>query len=285
MSPSAYYLSSQDFALDFLPGTRQAHNDRPDVVLKLMPFSEHVSSVLAYLSHSRETASPDDDPPFAHNPDLTILTLFFHIDIQRPGSAPRTGQFLLIASVGDIVRTLDRVRVRTSMDASQPPAPPGTARVGPRILEWDEWDPPSTRPIGLRCRIWNDVPATSRTRCAVAFQGTASGAGHSDYLVVITAHPHAALRAAGGTVYMADEEKTDAETASFLVYRDVFTVPDVFREPVRSTLPVRVLCRRLPRPHDPAPYIGIGLFEDGLSTMYVHEPDSPILGEMFMFCV
>ena len=139
MSPSAYYLSSQDFALDFLPGTRQAHNDRPDVVLKLMPFSEHVSSVLAYLSHSRETASPDDDPPFAHNPDLTILTLFFHIDIQRPGSAPRTGQFLLIASVGDIVRTLDRVRVRTSMDPFPSLAPLGAARVGPRILEWDEW--------------------------------------------------------------------------------------------------------------------------------------------------
>ena len=88
---------------------------------------------------------------------------------------------------------------------------------------------------------------------------------------------------------MTDEgkEKTSTKAASFkfLVYRDVFTVPDVFREPVPSTLPVLVSCRRLPRPHDPAPYIGIGLFEDGLSTMYVHEPDSPILGEMFMFCV
>ena len=139
MSLSAYYLGSRNSAPDFLPGTRQAHNDRPGVVLKLMPFSEYVSSVFAYLSHSRETASPDDDPPFAHNPDLTILTLFFHIDIQRPGSAPRTGQFLLIASVGDIVRTLDRVRVRTSMDPFPSLAPLGAARVGPRILEWDEW--------------------------------------------------------------------------------------------------------------------------------------------------
>lgn len=75
--------------------------------------------------------------------------------------------------------------------------------------------------------------------------------------------------------------------AEFVIYGDGIVHPKVFRTSVRTTLPVSVRCKKVPRPHghEVAENVEIGLFEDGLSLMYLSEADDAMRWDTFTFSV
>ncbi|KAI1790401.1 hypothetical protein LXA43DRAFT_891051 [Ganoderma leucocontextum] len=278
--PLKVYCIHRDLALDSGSRLQRQNDDAPDLVLKLMPFAAGIDC-LTWLSHSPETTSADCIPPFKYDDDLTILALFF--DISFIGARqPRSRDFLLLVSVRGLIRILDRLC--SSVDSASQPS----SQAGRRCLEWDAWGPSSTRLVGFRHAVWNTMPPTSRTRCAVAIRGTARNDHHFDYILLLSVLPHATLGARtsdsesdrdGG-----DEEEA-ALAAQLITYGDTITSPKVFRTPVRTTLPISVRCKKVPRGPDYAPNVEIGLFEDGLSLMYLYTADGAMRGDTFTFSV
>ena len=266
----------------------------PDLVLKLMPLAAGVDC-LTWLSHYPETTSPDGIPPFTYNDDLSIFALFFHFQFYKaslPHSHPPPN-FLLLVSVRELLRILDLLRSSESIDVPQPP------HRNLRI-EWDAWGPSAARLIAFKHPIWNTMPPVSRTRCAVAIRGTARNDPHFNYVLLLSAHPHAALSnrggpgarvvdsdAQGGGPQSNEDREEAAMVAEFVTCEDAIVCPKVFRTSIHTTLPASVRCKRVPRPHgrEVAEHVEIGLFEDGLSLMYLYEADGAMRWDMFTFSV
>ncbi|KAI1798375.1 hypothetical protein LXA43DRAFT_1176751 [Ganoderma leucocontextum] len=281
---AVYCIYSSDPALN--SGAKIRRSGDADLVLELMPFTNG-AGCLTWLSHSPETTSADDIPPFNYDPDLSIFALYFKVHYvenpQLPVHSMRAESFLLIASVPEVIRNLDRLRASADADVSEP----FTVGGDPPVLEWDEWGPSSTRLVAFKSLMRNTAPAVSRTRCAVVVRGPLRD-DRFDHILLLSAHRHAALGAC-----TTEGDDGDAEDAAALVtYEDTITRPNVFRTPVHTTLPINVTCRKIPK-HE-APDVEVGLFEDGLSVMYTDDGDDSVMSmdegdttpvELLMFCV
>ncbi|KAM5534742.1 hypothetical protein V8D89_011606 [Ganoderma adspersum] len=270
---AVYCIYPSDPALNSGAKIRRAGD--PDLTLKTMPFVKGARP-RAWLSHSKEASSPDDIPPFQYDPDLSILTLHFRVgyysdDPEGRSMGAKYFQFLLVVSVPELIRNLDRLR--SSASAPEPSA------VGPPSLEWDEWGPSSTRLVIYKSHFRGTVPATSRTRCAFVVRSM-NRHDPFEYILVLSAHPHSAL--AGRTT---DRELDDAlgDVPGLIVYNDNIAHPNVFQTYVHTTLPINVLCRRIMKREGEE--VEIGLFEDGLSVTYMGQGLDFVLGETLMFCV
>lgn len=170
----------------------------------------HPDAVECYIQRP-PTWAPDCPPHFECNPDVTVLVLRYAVSMRGRG-------------IHSVVVFIPISTLRTLAHQDRDTA-------SPMVIPWEEW-------VGLGARVvwlpsgsgWPSI-STMGSRVALTFNSASE-------VLLFDLHSHARISALS----------TSLDTTQVLI-SDCYTpdVAPIFRDPVRSTLPYRVVKKTIPR--------------------------------------
>ena len=242
----------------------------PMATLHLFPFADGLFTDAELIPPTINHDFPSDRPSFRHRTDQAIFALYLHLQNIAIGHAHfgHVEKFLLLISIPSILEHLDCIREITSGgNVSSISNLASTCSV-----KWDQWGPSSTRLIALTGAFpWRGRIRTCGSRCAIQFGPDRRSNQDCVRVLFIDAHPAAPC--------IPNEGLEQARRA--LNMSETIASPRLFKQPVRTTLPIRVSYREI-RPPVPEP-IAVGLLGDGLvfryrPSVHIHPPEGGLFG-------
>ncbi|TBU24316.1 hypothetical protein BD311DRAFT_702282 [Dichomitus squalens] len=248
----------------------KARDRDPMATLRLFAFADGLFSDAELIPPNNNHDISTDRPSFKHQTDQTIFALYLHLQNIAIGHANfgHVEKFLLLISIPSILKRLDHIRGLANPDTVSTTSTPASARV----VEWDEWGSTDTRLIALTGAFpWRGRVRTCGSRCAVQFGPDPRSNQDCVRVILVDAHPAAPC--------IPNEGLEQARRA--LNLSQTIASPRLFKEPVRTTLPIRISYREL-RPPVPEP-IAVGLLGDGLvfryrPSVHIHPPEGGLFG-------